>query len=153
MNGFVFGDRKIEDAKLSKFPWSDEYNLNVDKIDDDHKQIVRLINILIEEINIGKKPAMIKAFNDLINFSKQHFDEEEDYMRSFNYPQLDAHAKVHKRLISQLHDHRDSINRGEFNGSKVVLFIQNWLLSHIMGIDNDYVKYHNKNKSMTNKVA
>lgn len=146
LNQFVFGRDKSVDKKLPSFPWSKDYGLNIDKIDDEHQKIVKLINILINAINSKNLAHMKKSFDELMQYAIFHFDEEEQFMRSINYPQYEAHAKVHRNLVSQLKEHRVQLETGKFDAEKIVAFIQNWLLSHIMGIDNNYAEFFHEKK-------
>ncbi|MDD0853677.1 bacteriohemerythrin [Halobacteriovorax sp. GB3] len=146
LNQFVFGGNRAVDKKLPNFPWSNDYGLNIDKIDDEHQKIVKLINVLINAINSKNFAHMKKSFDELMQYAVFHFDEEEQFMRSINYPQYEAHAKVHRNLVSQLKEHRAQLETGKFDAEKIVAFIQNWLLSHIMGIDNNYAEYYHEKK-------
>lgn len=132
-------------VELKRIYWDDKYSVDIGEVDDDHKGILDRINLLIENLEIEDKAECITAFDDLISFSARHFADEEVLMQSINYPEFAAHKHMHTKLIAQLHKHSDNLKAGTLDTSRLVSFLQNWLVAHIMGVDTKYAKiYHNQ---------
>jgi methyl-accepting chemotaxis protein len=76
-------------------------------------------------------------------------------MESIHYPQLSSHKKMHEKLLAQVGVYGDQIKNGTYDDKKIVSFLRNWLLSHIMGVDMQYSNnHHEKNdKKSYKKVA
>lgn len=77
----------------------------------------------------------------MANYTVEHFSHEEVYMRSINYPQLASHQKIHQQLLEQVGNYEKQISNGQLDDKKLISFLRNWLVSHIMGIDTKYAKF------------
>jgi methyl-accepting chemotaxis protein len=141
---------------FQKFIWSDKLTLGVKAMDDEHKILIEKINALIttlEQQYIKKDLELInQSFLDLAVFTTKHFQNEESYMRSIQYPQLSSHKKIHENLLSQVTNYGVQIKNGTLDDSKIISFLRNWLLSHIMGVDMQYAE-HNTKKNNYKKSA
>jgi hemerythrin len=138
------------------FVWSDRLDLKINPMDDEHKVIVDKINLLIESLNlddsIDAKKKIQHYLNDLATYTTEHFAHEERFMESFAYPKLAAHKKIHKSLLATVGDFQKDLKKGQLDDEKLVAFLKNWLISHIMGIDMQYGK-HYKTQSSSFKHA
>jgi hemerythrin len=141
---YLFNNQKMR-QHLDQFIWNDKYLIGVDKMDDEHKILVDKINHLVVELDQFQKHndsnKVLTAFDAMASYTVEHFKDEEDFMRSFNYPQLPSHSKIHQQLLLQVEAYRTQIIDGTLNDQKLVSFLRNWLVSHIMGIDTKYSKH------------
>ena len=121
--------------------WEDILKLKVDFIDEEHKVLIFLMNKLYKEYKNGEPQETVKTtFSALIEYSKKHFRDEEDYMASINYSDLDAHKGIHQRLLDRLDTYSQEFD--DSNGQisdHVFEFLKLWVTSHIAGIDVKYV--------------
>lgn len=131
--------------KFQKFVWNDKLSLGVKAMDDEHKILIVKINAFItalEEQHVRKDTAhLLVTFNDLATYTVEHFADEEKYMESIEYAQFHSHKKIHENLLKQVGIYGEQIKSGNLNDKKIVSFLRNWLLSHIMGVDMQYSKY------------
>ncbi len=130
--------------RIQKFIWNDKLIIGVNEMDNEHKILVEKINILVEDLEAQytKKDAhkLMTSFNDLANYTIHHFKDEETFMESIAYPQLASHKKIHEKLLNQVAAYGEKIQRGDLNDQELISFLRNWLISHIMGVDNQYAK-------------
>jgi methyl-accepting chemotaxis protein len=132
--------------KLKKFIWNKRLELGAPEMDREHKVLIEKINILVTTLEQQyvreNKPALLRAFQDLADYTVEHFTDEERFMESFGYPQLSSHKKIHKHLLDQVAAFGEDIKRGKVDDVKLVSFLRNWLISHIMGVDMKYAEHY-----------
>ncbi|WP_127716322.1 bacteriohemerythrin [Halobacteriovorax sp. HLS] len=133
---------KVKSNDIDLFIWNDKLELNVAEMDKEHKILVDKINVLVTNLNSAQEGAIIASFNDLLDYTEIHFKDEEEYMKSISYPEYEAHKKIHKNLIQLLNKHGADLRIGTINKDKVVAFLKNWLVTHIMGVDMKYADHH-----------
>jgi len=117
--------------------WKDQYNLNLEHIDQQHQKLVAQINLLDENILKGSEQDKIgEILNALVSYTQQHFRDEETYMAEINYPELEEHKIEHKALIKEVADFL--VKRAEdnnFDSFELLLFLKEWLIDHILQSD------------------
>lgn len=78
--------------------WKEEYNIGVDIIDKEHQRLFQIINKLLAfKEDSRKNPSICQ---EGIKYLKQHalwhFEEEEKYMASIGYEELEMHKRIHR---------------------------------------------------------
>lgn len=140
--------------QIQKFAWDDRLTLGVNAMDDEHKVLFGKINSLIETMqNKSSKQQIENAFNDLAAYTAEHFQHEERYMASIDYPQRHSHEKIHKKLLSQVAAFGQQLKDGKLQERKLISFLKNWLVSHIMGIDKQYAAHAHPQQTKLKSVA
>lgn len=130
---------------VPRFIWSDEYALDINDMDGEHKILINKINYLaerIEEANGGTNSIIVEAFTDLANYTIEHFSDEEKFMSTFNYPQLEGHKEIHRRLVKTVLEFKDKIIEGSYDPMALMNFLNDWLVSHILNVDMKYSQYY-----------
>ena len=128
-------------TKQQFFPWKpDSYSIGVDPMDDQHQQIVAIMNLLFDR-NAERAPhqELCDILKDLVEVTVKHFSEEEKHMASIKYPGLEEHKGVHTKLLKEL-DMRVGLFRdggGEIPDS-LFHFLKQWLRGHILSVDREY---------------
>ncbi|TGD75464.1 bacteriohemerythrin [Mangrovimicrobium sediminis] len=121
---------------MSQFEWDDSLNVGVDRMNEQHQQIIHLINVVADDVENNENP--LGSFDKLANYVVRHFQEEEKYMESHNYSSLSSHKIIHKQLLARVGQFRDSMVAGDLNTEDLFAFLRMWLKSHIKGIDQRY---------------
>lgn len=87
-----------------KIIWSDDYKLGLDIVDAQHKHLFMLVNRLyaLKDENPNIKEEIKQILYDFSNYMKTHFKDEEDYMHSIGYPDIEKHKAHHDKLIEML---------------------------------------------------
>ncbi|WP_417335570.1 bacteriohemerythrin [Halobacteriovorax marinus] len=132
------GRPRITNTDAELFEWNDSYLIHVDDMDNEHQILVEKINLLVESLNTDGCKDTLERYNDMCDYTVEHFTHEEEFMRSFSYSEYDAHKKIHDNLLGILRSHEVDIKNGSVDKQKLVAFLKNWLISHIMGVDTKY---------------
>ena len=126
--------------------WNDRMSVGVKIFDDEHKKLVGMLNALFDAVQAGKgKDALGKILDELINYTKNHFAREEDYMTKNAYPDFPAHKKEHEDLAKQVIEVQKKYHAGSTAtlSMEVMNFLKNWLIKHIQGTDKKYGPFLN----------
>ena len=129
---------------MAFFPWSDDYLVHVRVIDNDHKDLVQIVNNLHESIKTGSSRAEIgRIIAGLATYVSEHFEREEGLMAQYDYPGMAEHKRMHRRLARTVHAIRYLFkeNPAQIDPGKLLKFLRNWLVHHILGEDVSYVPY------------
>ena len=122
---------------MALFSWSDELSVGNQFIDSDHKKLIKLVNDFHDAMVQGRGNEVIgKVLNNLIIYTKEHFQREQDEMQRIKYQQHLAHKLEHDKLIKDVLELQQSFTGGTAMLSiKVSKFLRDWLLTHILQTD------------------
>ncbi len=117
--------------------WNASFEVGHGMIDSQHRQLVDILNVVMDGL---KKPtgdiATQTALKRLIDYTRTHFTAEDKLMVQHNYPDIVAHRKQHSDLIAKVDALLADVKSGkQLVGPKTVMFLQNWLVDHILKID------------------
>ncbi|WP_055668240.1 bacteriohemerythrin [Desnuesiella massiliensis] len=121
--------------------WKDEYSIGVDRIDDEHKQLVKIANKAYEVLNndfyTDKYDKIVEILKELEDYTVFHFNDEEDYMQQVGYKKFFSHKIEHEEFIQKIKN--VDLNKMDYNQDKYLLeivnFIVDWLVKHILEKD------------------
>jgi len=69
---------KVTMNSIDIFPWNENFNTEVAEIDEQHKKLVRLLNLLAGHVTFqADLPALDAIFNELADYAAYHFRTEE----------------------------------------------------------------------------
>lgn len=134
---------------LEEIPWDKKYEIGISAMDDEHQVLLGKINQLIHDMNYASS-NIPNSFEDLKNYTVNHFSHEEKYMESIGYESLESHKRVHKNLIESILRFESQLKENKLDKPKLASFLKNWLFTHIMGVD---IKYANHSKQHIEKKA
>lgn len=122
------------------FKWSPEYSVNIKTIDNQHQELVNMLNRLFIAVSMREGNKVIGVIlSALRSYTKTHFSLEERLMQQAGYADFDAHKLEHQKLIGQLDDlclrHLTEDKPIYF---EMLRFLKTWLKEHIKGIDTKY---------------
>lgn len=125
--------------------WKDEYSVGVKVLDDDHKKLIELLNQFKVAYDYQTSEEYERAsLEALVNYTKFHFNREEDLMEKAGYPGLAEHKLQHQRMIREVDGFVEKYNeQGHEAMSDISDFLSAWLINHINGTDKQYTKYLN----------
>ena len=120
--------------------WKPEFDTGVEAIDEQHRGLVDLINAFAEANAQGRGSRMMnRTLNDLIGYTQEHFQFEEDYMAGIGYAKLDQHRALHRRLVQKIERFQyEFIHGGRQITEEISAFLQDWLTTHILKCDLDF---------------
>ncbi len=127
------------------FQWTDEFSIGIDEMDEQHKELVDLLNQLHTAIREHHGSVTSRQILDkLADYTRTHFAVEESLMRVSKYPNLIAHKEMHADLISQVRALQQKLDTGESAITFELLhFLKVWLMRHINETDKHFGAYFN----------
>ena len=122
--------------------WNDHLCVGDTFIDNDHRYLIGLLNELHTAMGEGGGPdALGTVLNDLVRHTREHFEREENLMRSMHYAGYSEHLDAHHRLIKEVLQMQKNYMAGETKLTAELLqflferFLSDWLFDHIMTLD------------------
>ena len=123
-------------------PWSSRFETGIDLIDAQHQSLFEAINKLADSFRAGNSKSQVKASLDfLVDYTMEHFQSEERFMRDMNYPRLAEHMGQHAQLMEQVRDLQMDLMDGKPVIMEVTIFLAEWLKAHIHDSDMAYVYF------------
>jgi len=124
--------------------WNDIFSVKYDKIDEQHQELIDIINDLA--LYIDEKDTKFSHLLDLVskldNYVAEHFKFEESLMKEYSYPDMENHVIQHNNLRSKMENLNifSVDNTMEFYKNLLEELI-NWLSHHIMMTDKKLGQY------------
>lgn len=127
---------------MSMVQWSDDYSVDIQEIDEQHKCIVMYINELYEALaRKNSRDLVADVIQKLAEYTKIHFAVEETLMRIFHYEGYEAHKEIHDKIVQQVLAYQGKFLAGEDKvGMELLMFLKGWLFEHINKVDKQYVE-------------
>ncbi|MDH5559529.1 MAG: bacteriohemerythrin [Deltaproteobacteria bacterium] len=119
------------------FEWKKDYELGIKLVDEEHKQLVKLINELERAITENKTDQVIKGvLQGLKGYINIHFTVEEEYMNVYDYSGLKSHTEAHEQFKKKIFSISHDLEEGGLDIPKSVLvYLKKWLQEHILETD------------------
>lgn len=128
------------------FNWKEEYSVGVKAIDDQHKELFNLGNMIYNKIKSNNKDKMedVKLIiKRLHEYTIYHFEYEESLMEKYNYRDYFQHQNSHKDFIDAL-DNMEDLDM-LINQDKALVdmlnFVLEWITKHILKEDMQYKEF------------
>jgi hemerythrin len=132
---------------MAYLKWSDDLDTGIAVIDDQHRQIVRMINQLDDAQRDSSKAEVGQVIGSLVDYTVSHFAFEEAMLEEAGYAFTKAHIRVHQVFIKRVETYRERFNQGEDITDELKGLLGRWLFSHIRNDDRNYVAAVNENLS------
>ena len=128
-------------VKENPCEFTDNYLVGIDLIDKEHKELFRIVdkaNHLIKSYNASSSyDKIIEILNELKEYTKEHFGDEEEFMESIHYKGIEAQKRAHEAFIDKLEN--IDLNEIENNPNEylqnLLEFLLGWLINHILHTD------------------
>jgi two-component system NtrC family sensor kinase len=129
---------------MDKVLWNDQLNTGFDRVDDQHRRLMDVLNRLIgmsEPGRAGGLPDVALAVRDLGGYVRQHFDDEIRMMQDTrcDLRHVMMHAREHEHFVRHLSMFEESMNEpGGTSAEKAAelgRFLAKWLWRHILVVD------------------
>ncbi|OQW89723.1 MAG: hypothetical protein BWK72_00235 [Rhodoferax ferrireducens] len=117
--------------------WDNVLSVGVDEIDDDHRKLIHIFNILNHALTQGESKEYLAAtLTELVNCTVWHFSHEERLMLKHRYPELTEHKTEHQELIqSALELQQEIMASNKAFSEEHIQFLERWLTEHILTAD------------------
>jgi len=122
------------------FPWDDNFNTGLATVDEQHRRLVQLLNLLAGYLAYrADAPLLKEVFAELSDYAVYHFQTEEAIWHEFfgDDPSEAEHRKAHSSFINEIE--RLKAKQVSKPSSQVyqdiVHFLARWLAAHILEAD------------------
>jgi hemerythrin len=117
--------------------WNNTFSVQVKEIDEDHRRLVKLFNILSHSVVNGDATNYTEAvLEELISCTVWHFRHEERLMLEYGYEGFVEHKTEHQELIESARAlQQKSLQEGKPVSSEDIEFLEHWLTEHILVAD------------------
>ncbi|WP_310494705.1 bacteriohemerythrin [Dechloromonas sp.] len=127
------------------FPWDDNFNTGLPTVDEQHRNLVRLLNLLAGHVAFKSHELTLdRLFDELAEYAVYHFESEEAIWREYllDDPGEAAHRKTHVAFVQEVARMRQGLaSRPLMEVAEETLgFLARWLASHILETDR-YMAY------------
>lgn len=123
------------------FEFKEEYLIGIEYIDNQHKRLFELANEIYDVLNneyiADKYDNAVVIVNELKDYTKKHFADEEKYMEEIKYKKIFTQKIQHEKFIEKL----DNIDIYNLDGEHeevlfdLLNFLIDWLVNHILECD------------------
>ena len=126
--------------RITIFPWDDNFNTGISKIDAQHQKLVAIINELATQFTFNPENIDLSTiFSELLDYTDYHFTTEEGiWHQTFaNTPSEKKHQETHKNFIDtvkNLIDSQENKSTDEVAENTLGTLVQ-WLVIHILESD------------------
>lgn len=135
--------RKDRDELKNSFKWNSTYKIYDDIIDKEHKELFEIASDALDYNNTDIKSHIKITIGKLYKYMQTHFEHEEEFMKTINYPLLKEHIKLHKNIISQMNDFIKTLADMKITDfeRKLLEYMDIWLISHILFEDRKIIYF------------
>lgn len=123
--------------------WSEDLATGIHLIDTRHRWLVETTNRLHDALDDSppQRALIGEILNSLMDYTVNHFINEEYLFQFLGYPALAEHQAEHNRFTARILDLLQRHEAGEAVGVEVLESLKDWLVHHTMGSDKDYVPF------------
>lgn len=121
--------------------FTEEYLTGIELVDEQHERLFEIIgraNDLVKaELLHDKYDEIVGILDELREYTKEHFRDEEEYMERIGYQGLEVQKKQHEAFVAKLDDldlEQVDENQQEYL-EELMEFLFGWLSHHILKMD------------------
>ena len=129
---------------------TETFVLECEELDKDHKRLAEMVNDIVDNIDKGKTDNCSVRVNQFVDFAKEHFYKEEQFLEKNGYPDLAKHHEHHQTLIVKMDHIQEFATSVETNGlarvslKRELIYL---LMDDLITTDMDFKGYINKSHS------
>jgi diguanylate cyclase (GGDEF)-like protein/PAS domain S-box-containing protein/hemerythrin-like metal-binding protein len=122
------------------FPWNENFNTSLGNIDEQHKKLAQLLNLLASHLaHQSELPALNLIFDELADYTVYHFQYEESIWHTYlpDDSMETEHIEGHNHFIAMVGKLKleDQSKSSERVVEEILAFLTRWLASHILETD------------------
>ncbi|RDY29900.1 diguanylate cyclase [Lachnotalea glycerini] len=125
-----------------KINWSSIFDCKNYQINTEHRELVFLMNKMIEEWSIdGREDTFFNLFEQLLASTKIHFANEEIILEKKEYPLLEIHKHMHQLILQEADEIKNLLIDHQICPLKVIEFLIDIVVGHMISEDIGFYKY------------
>lgn len=134
---------------LKKFIWdAKSFGLEIDSMDYDHQLLLEKMEAVYQaHQRHATGSALFSPLESLIHFTDAHFANEESYLESIEYPDLEMHKLVHRNLTTKMKAMAEQARVNGFLEETFFDFLRYWVTAHLATVDKKYASFQKNKKS------
>ena len=120
--------------------WKKEYTVGIKKLDNQHKEIIKILNQIFKLQEKRKDEKEIeRILGNFQDYIKVHFRTEEEYMLKYQYPGYEEQKKEHNQFIDRLCEfQKEYLKYHRLTVISLFNFVWDWFSQHILKHDKQY---------------
>ena len=126
---------------MESVQWSEKFSVGVRELDQQHQQLIKLLNILISTqgtINTHSE-TVSDTLMAMTRYAQTHFKTEERLMEAYGYPGLEDQKMQHRDFRKKTVGFSTATTFGiDQVPEDLLTYINNWLVHHILEDDMAY---------------
>ena len=126
--------------KVMSSLFTDRLLIHVEKIDEQHKKIFKIIEECYNAcMNGSSKEKIVEVFDTLKRYAEQHFRDEESYMIKYNYQGYEEHKEKHNIFIHKFYTLESAFKGDYIPFTKLAEsndFLSEAFVTHISEVDD-----------------
>jgi hemerythrin-like metal-binding protein len=128
---------------MPSITWVEEMSVGVKALDDDHKEMIDILNELNDGFEAHKSNEILgNTIDRLMKYVSGHVAREEALFVKTCYPEAAAHAKEHDQIIKRTLEWQERFLSGSVaHSGEIKEFLSAWIVSHIQGADKMYAAH------------
>ena len=123
--------------------WTDDFSVGIDSIDNQHKDLIQLINKLNSATGKGLGNLVIKdVVNNLVKYTIDHFSYEEELFEKHGYVDAEPHKKSHDEFKIEVQKIATRIKDNKYVSLEdVYTMLKDWIVIHMQRDDKKYSQF------------
>ena len=125
------------------FVWDERYSVGIPLIDVQHQKLLEIANSIgeklrnLEDFTEETFEEIMDIIDQLFDYTKYHFSQEELLMRHYGYDHVEAHILEHNDFIAYINgvDYIKINNNPKAMLLELIQFVAKWVFNHIMQTD------------------
>lgn len=128
---------------MALIDWTRDLSVENDVLDDQHRHLVDIINQYDDALRREMEPHQInEILNDLIGYTQEHFNFEENLLVETGFTGLRHHQDLHRQLLQKIERFQYDFVQGDTGVLQEIReYLKYWLVSHIVMDDNAYIDH------------
>ncbi len=131
---------------MNTFQWDSNFETGLDDVDQQHQNLVNLINRfgeLIYQQNNASIFDIETVLGELVAYTQYHFLEEEKMMaiQGLDSRFIEHHMKLHLEFLQEVQKMQAGVVLRNLNAAKPMMkYLVHWLAFHILGVDQSMAR-------------
>lgn len=111
--------------------WTSENNVGFKLIDDQHYEMITLVNKLHQLLNSDDKKLKYDLLENLVIKLRTHFDDEENLMKKNKFTNFITHKLEHDRMMNKMITFKNEMKNGTKDiNLELLKSLKIWFVNH-----------------------
>jgi hemerythrin-like metal-binding protein len=132
---------------METIQWSDKYSVGVEDLDEQHRQIIGMLNRLVSLPETGdtRSETVSEILTTMTHYALEHFKTEERLLKEYDYPNFEEHRREHVDYRKKAIDFSMATSLGVEAVPQILLsYLMEWWTHHILEEDMKYKPFFAK---------